>query len=492
MKILWNEGIIQRILGLLILISLLGIAPRPHAIRRGFERARQAQGVNSLQASEELVRLAEYLPWRKDLWEEAGHSAMAANAPQDAISYFTNSLTADNLSASGYLAFGDIYMINGDLDLATQTWETLNEKFTPQDETLSRLAKAYLAKDDYDSAINSLKTMLDLHSQDTVQDNSIIVNSQSPISSIYYDLGILLSAHQPESAPAYLLQAAERDPDLATLARELAFTIQRALPKSEPTYTLLVAGQKLAQHNQWNHAAHSFQRATQLRPDYAEAWAYLGEAYQRIKNTPPDAGLTELEQALAIDADSLAANTFMALYWHRHEAPQLAQEYLQTAADLDPHNATLHIHLGEMWAQGGDLTTAQTYYEKAIELDPYDPSSYQAIVEFCIRYNLDLREIALPAARQSLSLSPNNPASLDVMGQVLFRLGDYLNAERFYLRALEIDEYYPPAHLHLGLLYTLQNQPVLAQSHLSLAITLAPDTPTADHARRLMEESLGP
>ncbi len=409
---------------------------------------------------------------------------MAADEPQQAIDYFREALKTDHLSASGYIALGDAYLLTKEFDLAIQTWEALTEKHAPSAEALTRLAKAYLAKDEYDKAIAALKELLELNLSNP--------SKASPIPNIYYDLGILLSAHQPEAAPPYLLQAAERDPEVETLTRELAFTIQRALPKNEPAYTLLAAGQKLGQHNQWVYAAHAFQRATQLRPDYAEAWAYLGEAYQQLENSPPDAGLTELERALTLNPASLAANTFMALYWQRHEAPQLAQEYMLTAAALDPQNATLQIHLGEMWAQGGDLDTAQTFYQQAIELDPYDPTSYRALAEFCIRYNLNLQEIALPAARRAISLSPENPASLDVMGQVLFRLGDHLNAERFYLRALEHDERYSPAHLHLGVLYALQDQPKLAQSHLSLAITLAPDTPTADHARRLLEESLGP
>ncbi|MBM3144180.1 MAG: tetratricopeptide repeat protein [Chloroflexi bacterium] len=404
MKKIWDEGYIPRIAGLLILISLLGIALRSQAVGRGFERARQTQGANTPQAPEEL----------------------------------------------------------------------------------SRLVEIYLARDDYDAAIGALKELLELQSRTSN------VQYAAGVSNTYFTLGILLAAHQPESAPPYLLQAADLDPGVETLSRELAFVIRRALPMDEPAYTLLVAGQELARRNQWDHAAHAFQRATQLRPDYAEAWAYLGEAYQQVENPSPDVGLAELERALALDPNSLAVNTFMALYWQRHEAPEYAQIYMQTAARLDPHNATLQIHLGEMWAQGGDLDIAQTYYEKAIELDPYDPTSYQALAEFCVRYNVDLHAIALPAARQAVSLSPNDPATLDVMGQVLFRLGDYLNAKRFYLRALERDQRYPPTHLHLGLLYTLQDQPLLARTHLSLAISLAPQTPTADHARRLMEENLGP
>ena len=482
MRRFWDEGIIQRILGLLILIALLGIAPRPHALRRGFELARRAQSDNSLQASEELAHLAEQLPWRDDLWEQAGHIAMAADAFQEAIDYFNQALSTGHLSSSGYLALGDTYLFTGDLDLAIQTWETLNNKYPPSEESLTRLTDAYLAKGDYDYAIAALRERIELNASDL----------QHPTPNIHYTLGILLAAHQPESAPPYLLQAAEHNPELETLSRELAFVIQRALPKEEPAYTLLVAGQKLAQQDQWEYATHAFQRATQLRPDYAEAWAYLGEAYQQIKNPSPNDGLPELGWALILDPESLAANTFMALYWQRAGDHQQAQEYLQKAADLDPYNATLLIHLGETWAQIGELVTAQTLYEKAIELDPFDSTSYQALAEFCIRYNVDLHGVALPAARQALTLKPNDPGSLDVMGQVLFRLGDYINAERYYLQVLQHDELYPPTHLHLGLLYVLQDQPELAGSHLSMAITLAPNTPTADHATRLLQENLAP
>ena len=496
MRKFWDEGVIQRIFGLFLLITLLGISPRPHAVRRGFELARQAQKDNRLRAAEQLAHLAEQLPWRAGLWEQAGHNAMSAEAYQEAISHFNNALAKNQLSASGHLALGDAHFSSGSLDTAIQIWEIAGEIYSPSEESLTRLANAYYSKSEYDSTIQVLRQLMDLNVLNLKSQN---INHQpfgdqgkSQISNINYTLGILLAAHQPESAPPYLLQAAEQDLRVAILSQELAFVIQRALPKDEQAYTLLVSGQKLAQQNQWAFAAHAFQRATELRPDYAEAWAYLGEAYQQLDNSSPEIGLAELNWALILDPDSLAANTFMALYWQRAGDHQKSQVYLQKAADLDPYNATLLIHLGELWAQSGDLVMAQKLHEGAIELDPFDPTSYQALAEFCIRYNVDLRSIALPAARQAVKLEPYNPAALDVMGQVLFRLGDYVNAERFYLQALANHEAYHPTHLHLGILYILGDQPELARLHLSSAITLAPDSSTADHAQRLLRENLAP
>ena len=42
------------------------------------------------------------------------------------------------------------------------------------------------------------------------------------------------------------------------------------------------------------------------------------------------------------------------------------------------------------------------------------------------------------------------------MGQVLIKLGDDLNAERFLDQAIQADPNYAPAHLHLGFLYLVR------------------------------------
>lgn len=478
-KNLWQNGVLPKIIGTLILIALSGIAPRPHEIERGFERARQAQSENSLQAAEQLAWLAERLPWRTELWEQAALAAYRAGNAEQTIEY---SNQATYLSPDGLFILGEAYNQIGDRDQAIQTWEVLLEGHAPSEDVLIRLSEAYLANGEHNQAINKLKELLSLQTQ--------LPNPQFPIADTYEKLGILLAAHNPVSAPPYLLQSAELNARKRSQLRDLSFAIQRALQKNEPAFTLLEAGRQLAQQNLWDLAAHAFQQATLLRPDYAEAWAYLGEAYQHIESHQPEAfGL--LEQALSLDSNSLAANTFLAIYWQRNGDPQTAHEYLQAAAALDEHNPTLLIYLAELFAQMGKIAIAQEVFEKAIRTDPFDAATYQSLAEFCLRYNLDIRNLALPAARRAILLAPEDPASFDVMGQVLFRSGDHQNAARFFMRALARDDQYPQAHLHLGLVYLLNGQYTQAINQLSLVISLAPDTPSADHAQRLLEEYFG-
>jgi Flp pilus assembly protein TadD len=146
----------------------------------------------------------------------------------------------------------------------------------------------------------------------------------------------------------------------------------------------------------------------------------------------------------------------------------------------------LQAELGRVLARTGDLDGAQERYQRAIELAPQDPTYWRLLAEFSMQYQLEIRQIALPAARQSILLSPNDPQSLDVMAQTLIMLGDDLNAERYLRRALEEDRQYAPAHMHLGIVYMNQGDINRGQLQFALAKDIAPDSWTLEQAQRLI------
>jgi tetratricopeptide (TPR) repeat protein len=249
----------------------------------------------------------------------------------------------------------------------------------------------------------------------------------------------------------------------------------------------MASGRKLASFKEWHLAAHAFKRATEIQPNYAEAWAFLGEAQQHLDESSTTNAFACLETALALDPNSLSANIFMALYRKRAGEHESSYEYLSTAARIDPDNPAILVDLGEATAILGDLDGGYNYYLKAIEQTFNDPNYLQALVKFCLRFNYRLEEIALPTARMAIRLDSENSGSLDVMGQLLFRFGDLLNAERFYIRAIQKDPGYAPAYLHLGLIYNLQDKPEQAKEAFTRAIRLAPETATATLAERFSE-----
>ena len=69
--------------------------------------------------------------------------------------------------------------------------------------------------------------------------------------SLNYRLGLLYAAVDPESALAYLAQAADLDPSLAAHALELQRKIRTATLFEEPAYTFTAAGRALATLDEW-------------------------------------------------------------------------------------------------------------------------------------------------------------------------------------------------------------------------------------------------
>jgi len=483
MRELWDDGLLLRILLLGVLITLIGLSPVPREITTSFEVTRRAQSTSNPGAvASNLTTVAEQQPWRVGIWEAAGHAALAADTPHLAGEYFSRAAAKGELSAQGYMAWGDAeWQRENDLT-ALQIWEIAERLGISRTQTLPRQANVYRALSNDLALIETLKAIL--------SQPAIPGSGSDARASLYSELGFLLAAYDPGAAPAYLMQAAELNPDLEPQIRSLNFAIQQELSKEDPVYLFMVAGQNLANQGNWMLAERAFENAVNLDPEYAEAWAYLGEARQHTDSGADS--LEALELALELNPESIAGNTFLALYWHRQEEYDKALAFLQKAVELDPDNPALLVEIGDLSALLGDLETGQAYYQQAISLHSSEPRYVREFLKFCLRYNLNLQEIALPLARQLVIFNPNDPASLDVMGEVLMRLGDLLNAERFFLRALEQDPTYDQTHLHLGNLYRLQSALEPARYHYEQVLELSTNAQTRVRAREALDEYFSP
>jgi tetratricopeptide (TPR) repeat protein len=472
-KSLSAREVLARVLLPLLVIPLLGLSGRPYAVMESSWQAQRAlEAGKPAAAAIHLARVAELTPWRVELWEQAGLYALEGGDPQSAAGYLEKAASLGQLTSSGRVALGDARQQTGDQQDALQDWQAALQAGGPALAIYHRLLDAHLALTDYPQAIADLQAMTALQPGDV---------------RLRYQLGLLLAAREPEAAIPHLVQVADLDPELAPGARALAGQISTALLGEEASFTLLQSGRGLASLGEWELAQEAFRGAIESRPDYAEAWAYLGES---IQHGPTGAllreGEAELQKALEIDPDSLAAHTLMALYQQRRARPDLARDHLRTAIALDPGNPVLQAELGSALASLGDLEAAYLAYQQAVALTPSSPAYLQMLAGFSIKYEYRLEEVGLPAARRTVILAPEDPAALDMMSQVLLRLGDPASAERFLLRALQADPGYVPAHLHLGLVYILRGNPARAYEKWTLVRSIAPDTPSAEQAGRLL------
>jgi tetratricopeptide (TPR) repeat protein len=464
-----------------VLISMLGLSAVSHDASRELEQSQRALDAGAhLAASAHLARAAEQLPERPELWSYAAQYALQGGQADTAISYWLR-ITPARQTAEDLLSLGDAYAQIAQVDSAIGSWQASLEAGGPAVPLNQRLVDAHLNLKDYPAAIADLHNLISLLPGDAT---------------IHYRLGLVTATQEPESGLAHLARAVELDETLGSRARIMQRGITSARVAESRAYSLMAAGRALASLDEWKFAEEAFRQATLASPNYAEAWAYLGEARQHTvdglwpagnKVLPPETGLPELKKAIELDPNSIPAYLFMGLYWRRQDRYDQALASLQTAIEIEPENPVLQVEMGEILATLGDLNAALTAYRKAGQLAPNDPSYLNFLVAFSLKYEYHIEEIALPAARQAVILAPDDPAVLDSMGQVLIKLDDQINAERFIARALEKDPEFAPAHLHMGQVYLLQGKLALAQAQFNQVKELAPDSPAAEQAQRLIK-----
>lgn len=476
-----------RLLLVLVLISLLGLSARPHAVTQELDRARQALQVEAypqaaLHLSGAAARLPDWAsrpftgkaaPTQPGLQELAGHYALLGGDPQAAIRSL-RVVPPDSLTLQGLTDLGDAYRQAGDWTSARQSWQQAVSLGGPSLALSSRLLQAERFLGDYSAAIVEMKAQVAWQPNDA---------------RLHYQLGLLTATQEPELALAALHQAAELDPAIKPQADSLRRSIEESRFNGDRAYILLAAGRSLASLSEWDLAGEAFRQATLARPDYAEAWAYLGEARQHAPfgaSASLDDGLPEIKKALELDPRSVSANLFLSLYWQRQNKHDLALQTLQVAAAQQPDNPAILAGKGDILAAQGDLKTALEAYQQALSVAHGQFPYVVQLINFSLKYGYQVRQVALPAARQAVIVSPHDPAALDLMAQVLIQLKDQASAQRYLDQALQSGPDYAQAHLHLGLVYLFQGINSQAYQEFQLARSLAPGDPVADLSQRLL------
>ncbi len=444
--------------------SAIGFGPTVISVTQNAQKVRTAFTAEESQVGASyLLELAEHYPWWTSLWEEAGQAAFLAGDYSLAKEAYLEGYRLGDLSEDGQVNLGICHLNLGDPEEAKRTWLELSNSAP----AIKRLADLYDEEGDLSRAIEFWSDYLAL-----LEDN--------PEPAELYYFGLLIAADTPPKALVYLDQAGLDYPEAQIIAEKIRDTIQE-----EPAYQLISAGQALAAVSQWRLASFAFEKAVSLRSDYPEAWFYWGESLQHIEDPPADPQEI-LQEGLALDEDSPLGNLFMGIYWQRIGSHATALDFFAVVEALWPERADVLVEEGKSLAALGDLETAYLKYQGAIELYPQDPLYYRLLAEFCLNYAYSVSEAALPAARLAVQFGPEDPANIDMLGQVLLVLGDDINAIRLYLEAVELDPSYALAYYHLGILYSVKEEEDLAEYYLNQAVEYSKNPALTDQALRLL------
>jgi tetratricopeptide (TPR) repeat protein len=302
--------------------------------------------------------------------------------------------------------------------------------------------------------------------------------------SAQYQLGLLGMAVAPKDALTELMQAARLDPTLDPSVQSLRNALNIAFLSDDRAYQYVVSGRALGASGNWDLASEAFRNAITVSADYAEAWAWLGEAKQQQGQE----GSIEIQRGLELNPGSAMLQSLYGLYLQRQKQPKKALAAFQKAAALEPENPGWQIALGGASEQTGDLVTALKYYQRAVELSPNEANSWRALAIFSLRNNVDLTGIGLPASLKLVELAKSDWRSNDIAGQIMLELGQSTPAEVLLKKAIELDPTQAAPSLHLGLLYLQTGNRAAAYSYLNQAKIFDPDGPYGWQAKRLLEQ----
>ena len=183
----------------------------------------------------------------------------------------------------------------------------------------------------------------------------------------------------------------------------------------------------------WAHAIQYFERAIEITPDYAAAYAGLSDAWlQRgifelnFKETDTAARTAALK---AVELDDQLAEAHMSLanikFNYDWDWTGAEREFAR-ALELDPGSLRVHSEYGYLLMAVGRHDEAIREGLKAIELDPLSSQTQAGLGRFFYRARRFTE--AVPHLQRAVELEPSNIAAHFRLGEVYIQLGKYPEA----------------------------------------------------------------
>ncbi len=188
------------------------------------------------------------------------------------------------------------------------------------------------------------------------------------------------------------------------------------------------------------------QRATEIDPDYAQAWAMMAMGYRnlRILEVESDDGMDAVERALALDPDLAEAHAVKAYIFLLRGDTNAAAAEDAVALQLDPESSEANRTAGRLNYQLHRYEDAIRFYEKAASLMEADQNSANMLIS-CYTAVGDIAgirraaELSFKRAEAILSRDQHNPGVIAYSAYALAAMGEAERAKARMNRALLID-----------------------------------------------------
>ena len=183
------------------------------------------------------------------------------------------------------------------------------------------------------------------------------------------------------------------------------------------------------------------ERAIQIDPSYAPAYAHLSEARLRTYRTSPDKQWLKLagdsaNRAVALNPDLAIGHVALGFFHHDSGQTDAALGAFRRAAELDPLNPLPQMGIGATLATARRDAEAEAALRRAIELGPNRWRAHTELGQFF--YVRARYAEAVESWEKARALTPDNLIVLRNLGAAYFRSRHYDEAASVLQRALEV------------------------------------------------------
>ena len=186
--------------------------------------------------------------------------------------------------------------------------------------------------------------------------------------------------------------------------------------------------------------------ATQLDPDYAQAWALMGLAQLELRfvHGHQEDALSAAERALEINPGLAEAHCIKARYLEEEGRIEDAEKQVRIALKLDPESWEVNREVARMLFRHGHIREAIPYFEKAAALS--DTDWHNPLMLITCYESVDDQAQVLKAAgkvrervQRAIAADPTNGTALASGATAIALLGDLDRAREWLRRALVLD-----------------------------------------------------
>ena len=174
------------------------------------------------------------------------------------------------------------------------------------------------------------------------------------------------------------------------------------------------------------------------------------------------------ESALAADESWLPAYTALAGLQSGDISSQI-DTYKRGLAAV-PESQELVLLLGTAYERSGQIEEAILSYESALEANPESQAVANNLAALLADHRTDSKSLERALELSSQFADSDNPAFLDTLGWVHYRLGNYDEAIPLMEKAVDAAGKVAVLRYHLGMGYIAVDKPALAKEQLELAL----------------------